>query len=144
MTHVTCRLTAKNRDQLRNGNRVWATFTLFTCRQPDTLIELWISRRKMQWMQFVVSTSRPQRLFYRVKLAPSCAVTNDCRSNNGVNGLNLAISVTSRLRSVAACARHTALAVPGFYLSTAAAALLPLHEPACPASVIIKWTEWIS
>jgi len=29
MTHVTCRLTAKNRDQLRNptlGNRVWATF----------------------------------------------------------------------------------------------------------------------
>ena len=30
MTHVTCRLTAKNQDQLRNpmlGNRVWATFT---------------------------------------------------------------------------------------------------------------------
>ena len=29
MTHVTCRLTAKNRDQLQNttlGNRVWATF----------------------------------------------------------------------------------------------------------------------
>ena len=29
MTHVTCRLTAKNRDQLRNptpGNRLWATF----------------------------------------------------------------------------------------------------------------------
>jgi len=32
MTHVTCRLSAKNRDQLRNptlGNRVWATFTFF-------------------------------------------------------------------------------------------------------------------
>ena len=32
MTHITCRLTAKNRDQLRNptlGNRVWATFTFF-------------------------------------------------------------------------------------------------------------------
>jgi len=30
MTDVTCRLTAKKRDQLRNpslGNRVWATFT---------------------------------------------------------------------------------------------------------------------
>jgi len=29
MTHITCRLTAKNRDQLRNptlGNRVWTTF----------------------------------------------------------------------------------------------------------------------
>ena len=33
MTHVTCRLTAKNRDQLRNptlGNRVWATFLRLT------------------------------------------------------------------------------------------------------------------
>ena len=31
MTHVTCRLTDKNRDQLRNptlGSRVWAAFTL--------------------------------------------------------------------------------------------------------------------
>jgi len=31
MTHITCRMTAENRDQLRNptlGNRVWATFTL--------------------------------------------------------------------------------------------------------------------
>jgi len=30
MTHIACRLTAKNRDQLRNpmlSNRVWATFT---------------------------------------------------------------------------------------------------------------------
>ena len=30
MIHVTCRLAAKNRDQLRNptlGNRVWANFT---------------------------------------------------------------------------------------------------------------------
>jgi len=37
MTHVTCRLTAKNRDQLRNptlGNRVWATFLLL---RPRTL-----------------------------------------------------------------------------------------------------------
>ena len=34
MTHVTCRLTAKNQDQLWNttlGNRVWATIT-FLCR----------------------------------------------------------------------------------------------------------------
>jgi len=33
MTHVTCRLTARNRDQLRNptlDNRAWATFTLCT------------------------------------------------------------------------------------------------------------------
>jgi len=34
MTHVTCRLTAKNRDQFQNptlGNRVWATFTFYNC-----------------------------------------------------------------------------------------------------------------
>jgi len=33
VTYVTCRLTARNRDQLRNptlGNRVWATFTFLT------------------------------------------------------------------------------------------------------------------
>ena len=36
MTHVTCRLTAKNRDQLRNptlGNRVWATYTVLMSAQ---------------------------------------------------------------------------------------------------------------
>jgi len=33
MSHITCRLTAKNRDRLRKptlGNRVWATFTTST------------------------------------------------------------------------------------------------------------------
>jgi len=32
MTHVTCRPTAKNQDQLRShtlGNRAWASFTFF-------------------------------------------------------------------------------------------------------------------
>jgi len=36
MTHVTCGLTAKNRDQLRNptfGNRVLATFTLIPYKE---------------------------------------------------------------------------------------------------------------
>jgi len=39
MTHITCRLTAKNRDQLWNptlGNRVWATFTFFAVTECDT------------------------------------------------------------------------------------------------------------
>ena len=47
MTHVTCRLTAKNRDQLWNPtlcNRVWATFTFlpFTlawCKDDDCVVE---------------------------------------------------------------------------------------------------------
>ena len=41
MTHVTCRLTAKNRDQLRNptlGNRVWATF-IFTVNYSPTELQ---------------------------------------------------------------------------------------------------------
>jgi len=39
MTHVACRLTAKNRDQLRNstlGNGAWATFTFFT-------VQVWLN-----------------------------------------------------------------------------------------------------
>ena len=54
LTHVTCRLTAKNRDQLRNptlGNRVWATFAFtfyiaycphsrLAARQPYALISV--------------------------------------------------------------------------------------------------------
>ena len=56
MTHVTCGLTAKNQDQLRNptiGNRVWATFTFYTfssCtrvrgRTIETLLSLQPMRR---------------------------------------------------------------------------------------------------
>jgi len=44
MTHVSCRLTAKNRDQLRNptlGSRVWATFT-FLFHIVSFLSHLWV------------------------------------------------------------------------------------------------------
>ena len=37
MTHITCRLTVKNRDQLRNptlGNRVWASFIINPSGNP--------------------------------------------------------------------------------------------------------------
>jgi len=56
MTQVTCRLTAKNRDQLRNptlGSRVWATFTFFeqlSSFDYSVIIEnvvLWSDVRKM-------------------------------------------------------------------------------------------------
>ena len=42
MTHVTCRLTAKNRDQLRNptlGNRVWAIFFNSLRRHPSQIYD---------------------------------------------------------------------------------------------------------
>ena len=45
MTHVTCRLTAKNRDQLRNptlGNRVPATFTFVSLYQLYYFSALWL------------------------------------------------------------------------------------------------------
>jgi len=44
MTHVTCRLTAKNRDQFRNptlGNRVWATFTFLQLGLHCETEEVW-------------------------------------------------------------------------------------------------------
>ena len=43
MTHVICRLTAKNRDQIRNpmfGNQVWATFTFFTMAACMIMLKL--------------------------------------------------------------------------------------------------------
>jgi len=48
MTHVTCRLTAKNRDQLRDptlGNRVWATFTftLFSLQTKNHATQMRLS-----------------------------------------------------------------------------------------------------
>ena len=65
MTHVTCRLTAKNRDQLRNptlGNRVWASFTFFTyivrivVRQRaefrDAIWEFFALRRCYRYVRF--------------------------------------------------------------------------------------------
>jgi len=41
MTHVTCRLTAKDRDQLRNttlGNRVWATFLVWCHHEKSSVV----------------------------------------------------------------------------------------------------------
>ena len=43
MTHVTCRLIAKNRDQLRNptlDNRIWATFTFLHGDKTDYKTQL--------------------------------------------------------------------------------------------------------
>jgi len=51
MTHVTCRLTAKNRDQLRNptlGSRVWATFNVIPVAVLYRTIEDDMNNRFMQ------------------------------------------------------------------------------------------------
>ena len=58
MTHVTCRLTAKNRDQLRNPTLccwVWATFTFFTT----------ITRLHSWWGMHVTGGNERGRMFGR-------------------------------------------------------------------------------
>jgi len=51
MADVTCRLTAKNQDQLRNpmlGNRVWATFTFFTLIVSIFVVQI-ATKTKISW-----------------------------------------------------------------------------------------------
>ena len=53
MTHVSCRLTAKNRDQLRNptlGNRVWAAFT-FLPSKLSACVRLCVSSCLRSWLE---------------------------------------------------------------------------------------------
>jgi len=82
MTHVTCRLTAKNRAQLRNpahGDRVWTTFRFFTTLtltghkgQFDAIAtghRLWL--RDGRGTQ-IVSTSREQQTYTQYVPLPSC------------------------------------------------------------------------
>ena len=55
MTHGACRLTAKNRNQLRNptlGSRVWTTFTCLGLTHNTCLIVLpysYVPQAKVQW-----------------------------------------------------------------------------------------------
>jgi len=58
MTRVTCRLTTKNQDQLRNpalGNRIWATFftavaAIWTVARMLPIGHLWRSVYRHQWL----------------------------------------------------------------------------------------------
>jgi len=65
MTHVTCRLTAENRDQLRNptlDNRVWATFTflfLFILTRYRTGGGKTIGPRRWQFDPKIAADLRP-------------------------------------------------------------------------------------
>jgi len=68
MTHVTCRLTAKNRDQLWNptlGCRVWATFTFL----EQDILRAALHSAKMQplatdaaWVCLLVTTVSPTKM----------------------------------------------------------------------------------
>jgi len=65
MTHVTCRRSTNNRDQLRNptlGNRVWSTFTFFI--STEDLIENWL-KDIASWSTFNAAVLDPQVDFER-------------------------------------------------------------------------------
>ena len=62
MTHITCRLTAKNRDQLRNptlGNWLWAIFTFLLFTAGFMLYVEWAEcvRRSVECCCWLLSTS---------------------------------------------------------------------------------------
>ena len=68
MTHVTCRLTAKNRDQLRNptlGNGVWATFlvpiTRKHRRRSNLFAASWSDACASEWYRWNVDSSSKSR-----------------------------------------------------------------------------------
>ena len=65
MIHVTCRLTAKNRDQFRNttlGSRVWATFTFL----PAACIEENWCRRDAGPIDYADSVGRRHTAYVSV------------------------------------------------------------------------------
>jgi len=81
MTHATCRLTAKYRDQLRNptlDNRVWATFTLFIC--------LHFLHRRLQYYQIIsiciIIILSTYFVSYRVSLVSFLTHCSRLMSNN--------------------------------------------------------------
>ena len=62
MTHITCRLTVKNRDQLRNptlGSRVWATCT-FTCivNKVKNQSAAWVEGWANVWTEYMTQQWR--------------------------------------------------------------------------------------
>ena len=70
MTHVTCRLTAKNRDQLRNptlGNRVRATFLNYRAAEGEVMkwrgvyARVWLSQTASSTASGRRSTRRARR-----------------------------------------------------------------------------------
>ena len=71
VTTVTCRLAAKNRDQLRNPtlcSRVWATFTFLKLNQPR--------RQKILFQPAEVQTAR-HRSIYVANQSSVCADRRD-------------------------------------------------------------------
>jgi len=100
MTHVTCRLTAENRNQLRNptlGNRVWVTFTFLHTvldirhRPRSGTAPWWVSptRCQIRVAPYRVSRSMPPPLFASPLPSPLCAdVTSSVKPEVGLHSVS--------------------------------------------------------
>ena len=73
MTHVTCRLTANHRDQLRNptlGNRIWTTFTFTGASvrkapsQANLFVYVFISNYLIKINEFTVFFKLPEKFCF--------------------------------------------------------------------------------
>jgi len=68
MTHATCRLTAKNRDQLRNptlGIRVWAIFTFYPLTIIDTIRYILLTIQTLNLLTGILQRSSLNDLYTR-------------------------------------------------------------------------------
>jgi len=86
MTHVTCRLTAKNWDQLQNptlGNRVWATFTFLLgdrgciTKQSSVCFPVSIGRLEQNCLQLVTKSSGQLQQFKLCRQPVPCSWCSD-------------------------------------------------------------------
>jgi len=89
MTHVTCSLTAKNRDQLRNptlGNRVWATFTFLPLDvlpvTKHSVLNCTTQCYPNQWLDLILFSSTTRLLVENTVIINLGRQLGSCPSNN--------------------------------------------------------------
>ena len=125
MTHITCRLTAKNRDLLRNptlGNRVWAAFTFLPThctgnsrglKRTITMHAFYISQQGVRWYRLIAAdlpkTSSALHSRYSIRY-DRCAYS---RALKNLSASSIAHSVTPTAHSVThSVARSTQPCIP--------------------------------
>jgi len=105
MTHATCRLTAKNRDKLRNptlGNRVWATFFIWRkLIYPINLVKALPSERRWHTLSVAKFSSHTASEQLRKTLLWG-RFQHQCIQLSNTNKLKKSAFVTSLLPSTRA------------------------------------------
>ena len=125
MTHITCMLTAKNRDQLRNptlGNRVWATF--FTYGRGAVLFVLRGAGRRRELMSVTAGYHFNMQTNLEIRQEQCCTVGIQLfklRANKMIQNLNSVFSpsqsVLDNCCTAAVPLRRSTLPCPLYKLS---------------------------